>query len=165
MRCSDMNKKAYYLTLDAFIAVIILMSGFFLIKSTYMTVPLSSAVEYTSDDILDLMSSAKASEFGINTGNMENTILDAIGENYSKDGELGIDQIIQDIIIANKVVSENFDFSFYINGSNVYGDEAGSNETELLVAARRIVFGYYEDEAYNIIFWGPYEVEVRTWKK
>ena len=165
LRNLRISKKAYYFTLDAFIAVIILAAGFFLIKSTYITVPMSSDVEHISDDILDLLSSAKAAEFGIYPENNESTALEAIGESYSKNEAEGINLIIQEIIEKNKVIPENYEVSLYVDNSRVYGDEASIQGTKLLITARRIVFGYYEDSSYNIIFWGPYEIKVKTWQK
>lgn len=172
-----LNKKAYYFTLDAFIAIVILAAGFYLIKSTYITVPMSSTVEHISDDVLDLLSTAKVVDFptslSLSGVHKENTLLEAIGEIYYDDGTScdascinDCKAIIIEFIAGYNVIPEDHGFSISISGKDIYSEGAGYiDKTKLLVAARRIVFGYYEDESYNVIFWGPYEVEVKTWQK
>ena len=172
-----MNKKGYYFTLDALISVVILAIGFSLINSTYVSSPSSSAIEHISDDIFDLMSSGIVGNFNYSSlsliENKGNTFLEAIGEKYYNDGEfcegtciLGLNQTIQEIIIGNKIVSENHGFSMSIEDIEIYS--VGTNhleKTRALVSSKRIVFGYYEDEGTgDIDFWGPYEMEVRTWQ-
>ena len=114
-----MNKKAYYFTLDAFIAIVILASGFLLIRSTYITVPMSSTVEHISDDVLDLLSTAKAKEFGIITKNSDNTLLEAIGEGHY----IGIIPNIDDFIINNKIIPDDHGASIFIETKEIYSKD------------------------------------------
>jgi len=160
------NKKAYFFTLDAFISIDILATGFFLISSTITTVPSSSVVEHISDDVLDLLSTAKANEFEVSAKNPENTLLEVIGEFLKDEKFTDATDLIQQQIIDNKVIPENHDFSLLIEDRLLYpATQPDTSQTELLVTARRIIFGFYEDPVTSVItFWGPYEIEVQTWQ-
>jgi hypothetical protein len=161
-----MRKNAYYLTLDAMIAIIIFSAGYLLVHSVYVTAPSSTTAEHISDDTLDVLNTAKASEFGISSMNSKSTILETIGEYYSRNKNQDSAAIIQKYVVDNRVVPANYGFSFYIDGNRIYpSNEPDTSKTKMMVSSKRIIFGYYEDSSTGeITFWGPYKVEVRTWQ-
>lgn len=192
---SRLNKKAYYFTLDALIALVILSIGFIVITASYSYTPAAVSTQHLADGILNLLQSAKISDFcdpvtcnlpisalGTNPFNYNNTLLELTGE-LEKRGAPDKDKIKDllqnsiDLIMNSNYPNYNYAFQligtttyFYssIGASNMLDLENNYDEykkTKLLVSSKRIVLGYYLDASSNAVYWGPYTAEVRVWQK
>jgi hypothetical protein len=185
--------KAYYLILDSLISVVILVVGVILISSFFSSKPEQIAPKHYANDIINLLGSAKINDLCVNTNdinncecsnnnltylctnskinNSENTILELIGELHYK-GEISeINPLIKSIIVDNKLLPKNFNFSFILydeDGGNMYYPlipDTSPETSKLILHSKKIIFGFWEDSLGNIEYWGPYTAEVITWQK
>jgi len=181
-----LNKKGYYFTLDAFIALIILSIGFIVITSNYSYAPAEVSTQQIANDILNVLQSAKIDDICdpdcsgtvLNTyssliKNKDNTLLEFIGE-LRKRGKIQKAKDLIDDIIPN-IVPFNYNYAFELDGT-VFVSDLASNMAELenkdeykkskiIISSKRIIISYYIDSAANVQYWGPYEAKVRVWQK
>ncbi len=88
------NKKAYFFTLDALLAITVMILGFILVFSAGSKVPSTAQLNYYAEDLMTLMSSTKIYEINnvyvdelYEAGDITNrdfTILEQAGEFYYK---------------------------------------------------------------------------------
>jgi len=181
-----MNRNAFYFTIDAMLATLILSGGFLLIYSTTKNQPSDVLTIHLSEDILNLWSSTKITDLCYDDGswncpdnpelqdylrsgdiiNYNNTLIESLVEiNVSKKSTAELKDLLDELAFDSSIVnSDIFGFDLYINGEQIehsYDYRITEQNTTTLISSKGIVFGFYEDS--GTVSWGPYLVEVRTW--
>jgi hypothetical protein len=195
-----MNKKAYFFLIDSIIAVMILFVGFILISGIKPSRTTIIHNKHLSVDIMNLLADTKIKqvcrysggwncdvsqdfEDPLNNGeiqNLNNTLLESIGELYSKNKFGTITPLINSLITKNNLFyQEIYGFAFLIEDDPLYNsithnrltlenlkDEIKINRIKTLLSTKKIIIGYYQNETSGeLTFWGPYTVEIWTWMK
>ena len=183
-------KKGYYLILDSFIAIVILLIGIFLITSLSLRKPEQAIAKNYAQDVISFMAFAKINDLcnacacgdatlsnlclNSKIGNLDNTIIELIGELHSRNEKGKIKQLIESLIVGNAFVPNKFGFSFILHESADYeyyptlktppDPDSTSDTTNSLMQSKKIIFGFWEDGSGNINYWGPYTIEARIWQ-
>lgn len=166
--------------LDAVLALLVLVTGVFLITSSYVDVPQPEQVGLLSNDLLDFMSSNKIRNLnnqyaGIGgelwtTGHItdaDNTLLQQAGLFYATGKNDIAAKFIQNVSAG--IVPAQFNFEMWINGVVIYPSPQTSqhiiskNATKLLLTSKKITFGVMNESTGKL--WGPYKAEVFLWEK
>lgn len=133
------TKKGYYYVLDVTLAVIIIIIGFMLIISKLSYEPEKLYTHQVSKDLLSILQDVKLTDvcLDFNTctcsydtltalclnGEIENekiSLLEYLGELYSKNMQPEAAGIIEEIFVTKKILPENYDFVVLISdASNV----------------------------------------------
>ncbi|MBI2133390.1 hypothetical protein HYU11_01770 [Candidatus Woesearchaeota archaeon] len=163
-----MSKRGYFFTLDAFVAMGIIVVGLFIVLGSYSYTPLGDLPEIMSGDILVSLSSTKVSEINSNyvralidngtITNTENSVLQQLGEFYVNNqvsmGSRFMSNISSNIIPRQYGVSVSIDnFQVFNEGPKLL---PGSRT---VVSSKSLVFGIY-----NGSMWGPFPAEVSMWQ-
>lgn len=196
------HKKGYYLILDSLIALAIFSVGILLISSLNSGKTEQMISKHHADEIMDILSAAKITELcgtatsscGCRDGELEslcslpepeiknfkNTVIDLIGElhfrhkNEPENEE--IKQLISSIVISNKLIPNDFGFSFIVHEDNDAYEyyptlshppmaDSTSDTAKLLLQSKKIIFGFWEESNGQLHYWGPYTAEARVWQK
>ena len=154
--------------------------GAFLIASLYINLPEPSQVGLLSDDFLDFLSDTQIKDLnnpyaGIggqlwkegSITNRDNSLLQQIGEFYSKGQYSLAEKFIQNVS-ANTVPSQ-FNYELWIDGQILYPrnpspeEIASKSKTALMLTSKKITFGVANTTESSL--WGPYKAEVFVWQK
>jgi hypothetical protein len=176
-----LNKRGYFFIIDSIITVIILSIGILVFYSYQPKYQLNIQTKQIPNEVLDLMSGIQIKELcsqgcscsGMvalsnlctsgNIKNYDNNILELLGElNYRTIDSQGL---------VSEVVSENYNLNLYgiallINNRTIYdsGDVSLGSKSTSLISAKRVIVGYWQDEATGDIGnWAPSIIEVRAW--
>ncbi len=139
-----MNRKAYFFSLDAFIALLIVFGVVLFIKPPSSQISTESLVQ---QDLLAVLSSVSIGELNnsyakqlINSGkitNLNQSVLEQIGEFYSRsDEEAGL---LAENIINSLNLSDNI--GLYFNGLQVAASGNASSDAESIWTSRQIISG------------------------
>lgn len=117
-------KKGYMYTLDAAVAVIILVLGLILIASIYVYTPDKARTDDLNSDITGLLSTVRVSDLCsgcscsyanlqtlCNSGKIKNrhaTLLELMGQLYHDKERVAIETIVNDLLRNNGVVPGNY---------------------------------------------------------
>ncbi|MBT4648114.1 hypothetical protein HOA56_00230 [archaeon] len=188
------NKKAYYFLIDSIVSILILGMGFMVISS--FTPKSSNDVfqETLANDIMELVASTKINELcpriennipcsisslnevyidpNIGIHNINNTILELVGELYTKNpmevsSEIIYDEILETIAFRDDIYGIKFEL---IDGDIVHEitniNSADSKKIRNKISIRRVLLGYWEiSSTGEIIYWGPYMIKMDLWQK
>lgn len=173
------NKKGYFFIIDAFIALFVLTLGVILTLSFFYTENSFEQTTLYSNSILDFLSRTRVIEINNeyvgaggtlhrygNITNLDNTLLNQIGEFYYRNQSQNCNfclDIIKKFLsnITDNYVASQYNVAVYIEKESVYEDSwMNPNQSFALIPAKRIIHGVYN----NSEMWGPYEIEVRTWR-
>ena len=143
-----MNKSGYVLSLDAFLALILVFGILFFIKPDLSQMSFDSNIQ---DDLLEVLSSLKISEIDnvyvkelIDNGtikNLNNSILEQIGEFYSSSSPYT--SILIDEVIGDIGLDENF--GLYFNNVPVFiSSNIGFDNSSDVKVSRQIISGIHE---------------------
>ncbi|HLC62367.1 MAG TPA: hypothetical protein VJI52_05105 [Candidatus Nanoarchaeia archaeon] len=174
------KKRGYFFVLDAALGIFVLAIGAFLIASLYINLPEPSQVGLLSDDFLDFLSDTQIKDLnnpyaGIggqlwkegSITNRDNSLLQQIGEFYSKGQYSLAEKFIQNVS-ANTVPSQ-FNYELWIDGQILYPrnpspeEIASKSKTALMLTSKKITFGVANTTESSL--WGPYKAEVFVWQK
>lgn len=108
--------------------------------------------------------------------NCEYTLLELIGdlESQPPDYSLQIGSLLSELLPSTIFRTDLYGFRFLIQADPAvpasmterYQTSSDYQDSKLLIASKRIVFGYWEDPgAGTFSFWGPLIVEVQTWQR
>jgi hypothetical protein len=180
-------KKGYIFLMDGIFAVILLAIGLIIISSNRVEQSSEIPLSLSLDNSLDLLSSVKIvdicegcscsikkmSELCLDNDlkNRQESLLDYIGELYSRGKKQEAFMLIEDISIEKDIFKEKalFDVEIRINNDTVYPNIDLSDKkkkSKNLLSSRKIIFGYYENNVTGVIsYWGPYEVREEIWEK
>ncbi|MCF7860626.1 hypothetical protein K9M79_00140 [Candidatus Woesearchaeota archaeon] len=168
------KKRGYIFTLDAMIAITVLVVGFFLISGAIISSPQLVTTYDFSYSILSSFTTIKIKElYYSNIDQMirdekmthtNNNVLQQMGEFYEADLEGNTEananawEFIDTLI--NATVPDEYGAMILVEGRNMYNSSEDYNTSNILISSKRIVFGQ-ED---NGEVWGPYVAEVWLWK-
>lgn len=174
------KKRGYFFVLDAMLALVVLVTGVFLITSSYVDVPQPAQVGLLSDDVLNFLSNNKIKGLnnpyaGIggelwNQGHItdpDNTLLQQIGEFYATNKLDIAERFIANV--SKGIIPEQFRYEIWINDVVLYPKTLTTehiksrNNTELLLTSKKITFGIINKTTSDI--WGPYKAEVFVWER
>ncbi len=177
------NKKGYYFIIDSLIAAMILVIGFILISSLYISEPSKIEIKSAADNIMnflstvklnDLCSENKCSDPALQSNydlikNKDNSLLEVIGELIRTNNRESAAEIIRSVVVDNKMVPPGHNLTFFIADTVVYPPEQFDmtrtdpvmKKSKILVTSKRVIFGYFENP---IVYWGPYTAEARIWR-
>lgn len=166
-------KKGYFFTLDAFIAMSILILCLALLFSIHSSKPLPMQSIFISDDIMYYMSSTKCYELqndytmslieGGNISMPENSLIEQIAVFYvSNKG--GIARNLTRNVLAGMIPSKYGAEIRIYNYSVAYEDRISSGgvsqeNSRMLISSKKVLFGLINDTT-----WGPMTAEVRLWQ-
>ena len=168
-----MHKKAYFFTMDAFIATSIIVIGISLILFSRANKPYEMQTAFLSQDVIDTASSIKVYEISDNeyvnsliiNGNItntQNTVLEQLGEFCYRGMNDTATNFTEKVFL--KTIPSEYNFQLLIkNGSNIlfnYTNGRNMETSRVLISSKNIIFGQINDST----MWGPYMSEVRTWQ-
>jgi ribosomal protein L30/L7E len=165
------SRKAQYLALDAFIAMMMLAVGLLLIFSTRTTVTYSKQPVTLSQDIADTLTSLKLNELNNQLirnmtlnhtiTNTENTVLQQAAEFYIHNHLSQASDLIKNV--SHDIIPDQFSYDVTINNVLIYSNEGNSdkNTSRLLISTRKILFGTVNRTAEA---WGPLVGEIAIWE-
>jgi hypothetical protein len=185
-------RKGYIFLLDGIFAVILLVIGLIMISSNRTEVSTESPLALTLENSMSLLSAVKVTDvcngcncsiskmkdlcFGNKIKNSRQSLLDYVGELYSRGLKDDAYQLLKNISAGKDIFRENeiFGAELDIGDDRVYPGP-GLSDADLaaikkrsknLLSSRKMIFGYYEDaQTGKISFWGPYEVRAELWEK
>lgn len=173
------NKRGYFFIIDAFIALFVLTLGVVLTLSFFYSENSFNQTTLYSNSMLDFFSRTRIIDLNNeyagaggtlhrdgNITNLDNTLLSQIGELYYRnqtyDCNFCID-IIKKFVsnITDNYVASQYNVAVFIEDEPVFEDSwMNPNQSFSLIPAKRIIHGVYNKSE----MWGPYEIEVRTWR-
>jgi hypothetical protein len=163
-----MGKRGYFFTIDAFIAMGIMIIGVVLAYLSYTAVPDLYQQSAISNDIMDLFSNTELRTINSryideqiiskNITNTQNTIFEQIGE-LAATGKFGEAQNMTRNMSYNLIPSQYY-YSIWLNGVLLDNKSYVDVKTEQVSASKVILVGSIN---YSV-FWGPYEAEVIIWR-
>lgn len=180
MGAMHIKKRGYFFTLDATLALFVLVIGVFLVMSFILEVPPPAQVGFITGDIMNFLSGTKIKDLnnpyaGIGgelwkqgaITDYENTLLQQAGEFYYK-GKIGLaEKFLQNV--SEPIVPSQFKYEVWIDNSRVYPINPDSShitskdKTNLLLTSKRLTFGVVNKTTSEI--WGPYKAEVYAWQR
>lgn len=168
-----MHKKAYFFTLDAFIATSVIVIGIVLINLAHINKPYEMQTAFLSQDVIDAASSIKVYEVSdseyvnnlIENGsiiNPANTVLEQIGEFCYKGMYDTASNFTESVFLG--IIPQEYNFQLLIKDEDDilfnYTKGANMDTSRILISSKNIIFGQINDST----MWGPYTSEVRTWQ-
>lgn len=168
-----MHKKAYFFTLDAFIATSVIVIGIVLINLAHTNKPYEMQTVFLSQDVIDAASSIKVYEVSDNeyansliaNGNItntQNTVLEQVGEFCYRGMNNTAGNFTEKVFL--KTIPPEYNFQLLIkDGNNIlfnYTNGKNMETSRVLISSKNIIFGQINDST----MWGPYISEVRTWQ-
>ena len=159
-------KKAYFFTLDAFIAGTIIATGLLLVLFYRTNVPQQTQTINIADDVMGYFSKTKVSEVNNvyidshrknKVVNPQNTLIEQLGEFY----------YLKDLPDAKGFTEEatkgsippQYGYMVLVNGTELYSNKIYTNATSFLFSSKKMIFG-----AVNQTDMWIYKSEVRVWK-
>jgi multisubunit Na+/H+ antiporter MnhB subunit len=164
-----MYRKGQFLTLDAFIALVVIAAGLVLVLTLHSYSPSLQTPALFSQDFVNTLSQAKIREVNnayvmqqIRAGNItntDNTLLQQVAELYYYDMESIASEML--VSVTSGIIPAQYNYDILLDGTTLASRGAGQADAELLVSTKRIVFGVVNR---TVEFWGPSVVEVRLWQ-
>ncbi len=172
-------KKGYFFTLDAFLAIGVIIVGMMIISTLYSFTPSADQTRayasgqlatFSTDRIEDLHNEhLKLLIAGKIITNPKNTILEQIGEFEFKaniTGDLGTNftdhqRLLLEELTKN-LIQQEYGVGFYIDGDPIFERPRfmENKVTKILLTSKTPAVGVYNSTA----LWGPYLIEVRIWQ-
>lgn len=178
-------KKAYIFSLDAIVAIGVMVIGIVLVLLSLSYTPIDSQAVSLSQDLINALYSTRMYDLNDqdypyvkflkgngNITNMENTILEQVGEFYyrNKTGVCANCMALAGNLVKNisyYSVPEQYSFEVLVNNISLYQRKSTNpsvsnekNQSRLLMASKRIFSGYIN----RTDMWGPYTAEVIVWQ-
>ena len=188
------NRKSYYLILDSLVTIVIFSVGLLLITTYISSKPEQTFAKQIADDTINILVAAKINNLcNIQTctcsdnkltelcankkiKNFNNTMLELVGELHFAGNKEDIKKLIESSIANNGLIPNNIGFSFLLHENAIENEyypsvstppleDATSSETKLLLQAKKVIFGFWEENDGKLRYWGPYTAEIRAWQK
>ncbi len=169
-----MHKKAYFFTLDAFIATSVIVIGIVLINLAHANKPYEMQTAFLSQDIISAASSIRIYEISDNEyvnssiaeesiTNMQNTVLEQVGEFCYRGMNNTAGNFTEKVFLRTIPKEYNFQLLIIKDGDNIlfnYTKGRNIEKSRVLISSKNIIFGQIGDST----MWGPYMSEVRAWQ-
>ena len=170
-RTHTFAKKAQYLTLDAFIASMIVAVTLVIIVAARSTHPYTAQSELISKGFTETLSQARLSELNNpyvsnlsragNITNPDNTVLQQATEFYLTDRKGQAFELLKNI--TEGLIAPTYSFKILINNEMIYNRTiANENTSSNLVSSKKIVFGAVNRTAF---VYGPTIAEIVVWQR
>ncbi len=164
------NKKAQYLTLDAFIGVMIVVVAIVIILAARTAKPYTAESESISKGFAESLSSAKLSQINNplriiltknkTITNTDNTVLQQATEFYVVGEKYFAAELIKNV--TYNLIPPQYSFKVLINGEQIYVRSlTNENTSGVLVSSKKLMFGVINRTAQ---VYGPTIAEVRVWQ-
>lgn len=164
------SKKAQYLTIDAFIASMIVAVTLVIVLAARTTLPYTSQSESVSKGLAESLSQVKLSELnnplitsmardGTITS-MDNTILQQVTEFYFVGNRHYAFELLRNV--SQSLIPKQYSFNVIVNNELIYNRTVRTeNSSSVLVSSKKLVFGVVNRTA---LVYGPTIAEVRLWQ-
>ncbi|MBI3034588.1 hypothetical protein HYY72_05510 [Candidatus Woesearchaeota archaeon] len=162
-----MGKRGYFFTLDAFVAMGIIVIGLVMILTSNYYSPVTVQPIALSNDVILSLSSTKVTEANNNytlnlvlngsITNKDNSLLQQAGEFYVNNQRSMSSNFVRNVTYS--LVPQQYSFNVSINRTTIYNRGSLAKSSRLVVSTKSIVFGVYNDT-----MWGPYPAEVSVWQ-
>ena len=171
-----MQKRGYYFTLDALIALGIFTVGIIILYASYVSVPSLSQTRYSSEDLLQFFSNTPIEStnnpyIGIDgelwhLGLIPDRSISLLEEfaylYYSNNipmARLGVSNI------TSSLIPSQYRFEVWIDNTLIFPNQTdiiSKNDSSVILPAKSIVYGFADRSAGT--FFGPYVAEVIVWQ-
>jgi hypothetical protein len=160
-------RKGYFFTLDAFIAMSVVITGIVILFSGKFIPKEDIQTSFYAKDLSNTFLNTKI--YQINNryidhliGNKtitdpELTLMEQIGLFYYQGNQSRLIYFISNI--TSGAVPEQYDFEILIDSDTVYYTRLNKNSSKVLSSSKNIVFGTINET----LMWGPSVVEVHVW--
>lgn len=163
-------KHGQYLTIDAFIAAMILAVTLVIIFAARSTQPYSTQNELFSQGVAESLSQAKLQELNnplvINMSrngtitNLDNTVLQQATEFYFLGYRHQAFELLKNV--TSRLIEPQYSFEVVINNDLIFNRTlTPENSTSVLVSSKKIMFGTINR---SVLVYGPTIAEVRVWQ-
>ena len=172
------KKRGYFFTLDATLALFVLVIGVFLVLSLSADVPQTVQVDFLSKDIMNFISDTKIKDLNNEYGGIggelwksgsitdgENTLLQQLGEFYANNQLDTAEKFVQNI---SAIFPDQYKYELWIDNTRIYprnapqGHITSKSNTQLLLTTKKLIFGLTNKTTSSV--WGPYKAEVFVWE-
>ncbi len=163
--------RGYIFTLDAFLAIGIIIVGMIIIYTYNPFSPPTDQPQTYVHNTLGIYASTKIQDLNdpyinglISNGwikNRKNTIIEQIGEFYYKRNS-SINATMRNLLthLTTTFVQEGYGVAFYVDGSRIFIKNSTKAKASVLISTKTPVLGILNASS----VWGPYIVEVRVWQ-
>lgn len=167
-----MHRKAYFFSIDAFVATVVLSAGILLIfYSTSSKLP-TEPTTIVSEDVINILSTTRIYQVNDEVypiirdlknrsliTNYQNTLLQQTGEFYVQ----GLTGVAANFTknMTGGVVPDKYEYKIIMNKTVIYNTSDTDNFSVILISSKRIVFGTVGKSK---SMWGPLQAEVRVWQ-
>lgn len=164
-----MQKRGYFFTIDAFVAILILVMGILLVLSIQNSRPYDTQALFISQDLMTSLSSTNVRDINqpyINAlrgngtiTNFDNSVMEQAAEFYVTNQ----DDISREFIKSalSTIVPSQYGYRVVINNEVLYNTSTPALDINVLTTSKTIVYGTLN----RTILWGPYTVELTTWQQ
>ncbi|MBI2574255.1 hypothetical protein HYV82_00020 [Candidatus Woesearchaeota archaeon] len=159
--------KGYFFTLDAFIAMGIIVAGLAFVLTAYSYKPVTAQATVLGTDLLLSLANTKVTEINNDyvrnltlngtITNSDNSLLQQVGEFYVNNQNSMGNEFVRNVTYS--LVPLQYGYELRINKTQVYNRSAFIRTNKLVTSSKSIVFGVY-----NNTMWGPLDAEVRVWQ-
>ena len=167
------GKKAYYYSLDAFIAIIVITIGLFIVLQSGSNVQPKQNIYLFSESITNYFTHTKVYDLNdelypatIKVWKQDGTInyftnslLEQTGEFYAK-GQLSLANQFAENVTGN-AIDPNFNFELIINGTQIFNETKIPKENSKSLISTTILITGLIDASTS---WGPYVAEIMVWQ-
>ncbi|MBN2368612.1 hypothetical protein JXC34_06330 [Candidatus Woesearchaeota archaeon] len=177
------SNKGFFFLLDGVFAIVILVIGFLILSSHTSVETTEIPLSMISENAVNLLSSVKINELcdetyacsnqklsemcPSNIRNMDQTVLDYLGELYVVNKKQDAAQVFRNITLENDLFRQDiFGVELRINDEVIYFQGGKKQQAKDLISVKKVIFGFYEvPPTGEVVFWGPYLAEVDIWQK
>ncbi|HIG98568.1 TPA: hypothetical protein HA231_04055 [Candidatus Woesearchaeota archaeon] len=164
------GRKAQYLTIDAFIAAMIVATTLVIVLAERASQPYTTQSELLSKGVSESLAQAKLIDLNNplivnlslegNITNLDNTVLQQATEFYLTQRKSQAFRMLQNV--TQRLIDQKYSFRIIINGDLIYNRTLTSENTSVaVVSSRKIIFGVINKTA---LAYGPVIAEVTVWQ-
>ena len=164
------NKRAQYLTIDAFIASMITAVTLVIIFAMHSSQPYTVQSELFSKNVAESLSQTKLGEMNnplvINMSrngtinNLDNTVLQQVTEFYFLGYRHQAFELLRNV--TYQLIAPQYSFSVLVNNELIYNRSiTEENTSAVLVSSKKLIFGVVNK---SVLAYGPTIAEVRVWQ-
>ena len=183
-----MSKRGQYFTIEAFAALLVVVTGLLLILAVSSPAPSTAPPHLLSQELASTLSQTRIKEINNlfvarqlsadNITNPDNTLFQQAYEfkryfDSNLDGNCaptchGYEPSVHTKMSAEllesavqTIVPGQYNFEIIIDGDVLLSKGTGQDTAALLISSKRIIFGVVNK---SVEFWGPVTAEVRVWR-
>lgn len=164
------SRNGQYLTIDAFIASMIVAVTLVIVLAARTSIPYTSQSEAASKGLAESLSQVRLSELNnqliINMSrngtitNPDNTILQQVTEFYIVGNRHYAFELLRNV--SQALIPSQYSFEVIVNNELIYNRTIRSeNSSAVLVSSKKLIFGVINRTA---LVYGPTIAEVRLWQ-